>query len=54
MRAEYQTALALGEQLLTLAQHIQDPAMLVAAHRALGATLLTGRQPRRIRIVPRG
>jgi predicted ATPase len=39
VRAEYQTAQTLGEQLLALAQHIQDPAMLVAAHRALGATL---------------
>src|SRR5215468_1970266 len=38
-RAEYQTAYALGEQLLTLAQHVQDSAMLVAAHRAVGATL---------------
>jgi TOMM system kinase/cyclase fusion protein len=37
--AEYQTAHALGEQLLTLAQQVQDSAMLVAAHRALGATL---------------
>src|SRR5207247_5693855 len=40
VRAEHQTALALGEQLLTLAQHAQDSARLVAAHRALGATLL--------------
>jgi len=39
-RAEYQTARALGEQLLTLAQHAQDSAMLLAAHRALGTTLL--------------
>jgi predicted ATPase len=38
-RADYQTAHALGEQLLTLAQHVQDAAMLVAAHRALGTTL---------------
>ena len=29
----------LGEQLLTLAQQVQDPAMLVAAHRAVGLTL---------------
>jgi class 3 adenylate cyclase/predicted ATPase len=36
---ELQTAHALGEQLLTLAQHVQDAAMLVAAHRALGTTL---------------
>ena len=40
VRATYQTAYALGEQLLTLAQHVQDSAMLVAAYRALGATLL--------------
>jgi predicted ATPase len=39
IRAEYQTAHALGEQLLSLAQQAQEPAMLVAAHRALGATL---------------
>jgi class 3 adenylate cyclase/predicted ATPase len=38
-RAEYQTAHALGEQLLALAQQVQDSAMLVAAHRALGTTL---------------
>src|SRR5262249_3383722 len=38
-RAENQTAHALGEQLLTLAQEVQDSAMLVAAHRAVGATL---------------
>jgi len=38
-RAELQTAHALGEQLLTLAQQVQDPAMLVAAHRAVGTTL---------------
>jgi class 3 adenylate cyclase/predicted ATPase len=39
VRAEYQTAHALGEQLLTLAQQVHDAAMLVAAHRALGTTL---------------
>jgi TOMM system kinase/cyclase fusion protein len=39
IRAELQTAHALGAQLLTLAQQSQDSAMLVAAHRALGATL---------------
>jgi class 3 adenylate cyclase/predicted ATPase len=38
-RAEYKTAHALGEQLLTLAQQVGDASMLVAAHRALGATL---------------
>jgi class 3 adenylate cyclase/predicted ATPase len=39
VRAEYQTAHALGEQLLTLARQAQDATMLVAAHRALGSTL---------------
>jgi class 3 adenylate cyclase/predicted ATPase len=39
VRAELQTAHALGEQLLTLAQQTQDPGMLMVAHRALGATL---------------
>jgi predicted ATPase len=38
-RAELQTAQALGEQLLTLAQQVQDAAMLVTAHRARGYTL---------------
>jgi predicted ATPase len=39
IRAELQTAHALGEQLLALAQQAQDAAMLMAAHRALGTTL---------------
>jgi predicted ATPase len=39
--AEYQTAHALGEQLLTLARQAQDSAMLLAAHRVLGATLFS-------------
>jgi predicted ATPase len=39
IRAEYQTAHALGEQLLTLAQQVQDTPMLVVARRALGTTL---------------
>jgi class 3 adenylate cyclase/predicted ATPase len=39
VRAEYQTAQELGEQLLTLAEQVQDAAMRVAAHRALGVTL---------------
>jgi predicted ATPase len=38
-RAEMQTAHALGEQLLTLAQQAQDAALLVAAHAVLGRTL---------------
>ena len=39
VRAELQTAYALGEQLLTLAQQVHDTAMLMAAHRAVGTTL---------------
>ena len=39
MRAEYQTARELGEQLLTLGQSVQDPALLLEGHRALGMTL---------------
>jgi class 3 adenylate cyclase/predicted ATPase len=39
LRAELQTAHALGEQLLTLARQVQDAAMLMAAHAALGRTL---------------
>ena len=39
LRTELQTAHALGEQLLALAQHAQDSVMLVVAHRALGTTL---------------
>jgi predicted ATPase len=38
-RAEHQTACELGEQLLRLAQHVQDPALLLQAHRALGISL---------------
>jgi predicted ATPase len=36
---EYQTARELGEQLLSLAQSIQDSALFLAAHRALGEVL---------------
>jgi predicted ATPase len=39
-RGEYQTARELGEQLLSLAQHVHDPALLLQAHRALAAALL--------------
>jgi class 3 adenylate cyclase/predicted ATPase len=39
VRAEYQTAQALGEQFLALARQVQDSAILVAAHVALGRTL---------------
>ncbi len=39
VRTELHTAHALGQQLLVLAQHSQEPGMLLAAHRALGSTL---------------
>jgi predicted ATPase/class 3 adenylate cyclase len=39
MRAEFHTARELGEQLLSLAQSIQDPTLLLEAHRAHGTTL---------------
>jgi predicted ATPase len=39
VRGVLQTAHALGEQLFSLAQRLQDPALLLAAHRALGQTL---------------
>jgi predicted ATPase len=39
VRAEYQRAHALGEQLLTLAQQTHDSIMLVVAYRVLGAIL---------------
>ena len=38
-RAELQTARELGEQLLSLAQSVHDPALLLEAHHALGCTL---------------
>ena len=38
-RAEFQTAYALGEQLLSLAQKGQNPVLLIDAYRVLGATL---------------
>ncbi len=39
LRAEYKTARELGQQLLHLAQNVQDPALFVQAHYALGETL---------------
>src|SRR5262249_30590780 len=39
VRAEFQTARQLGEQLLHLAQRAQTPALLLLAHRVLGQTL---------------
>jgi predicted ATPase len=41
-RGEYQTRRALGEQLLSLAQHLQAPDLLLEAHHALWTTLLSG------------
>jgi class 3 adenylate cyclase/predicted ATPase len=38
-RAELQTTRELGEQLLSLAQREQDPALLLEAHRVLGPTM---------------
>jgi tetratricopeptide (TPR) repeat protein len=40
MGAEWQTARAVGEQLLNLAQCLHDSGLLLEAHRALGFTLL--------------
>jgi TOMM system kinase/cyclase fusion protein len=40
VRGESQTARELGEQLLTLAQRVQDRALLLQAHHALGPTFL--------------
>ena len=39
MRGELQTARELAEQLLSLAQRQQDPALLLPAHRAMGQTV---------------
>jgi predicted ATPase len=39
VRAEHKTARELGEQLLTLAQRVQDPVFLSGAHSVLGQTL---------------
>ena len=41
-RGEVQTQRALGEQLLSLAQRLQDPDLLLEAHHSLWATLFTG------------
>ena len=41
-RGEYQKQRALGEQLLSLAQRLQDPDLLLEAHHALWTTLLAG------------
>jgi predicted ATPase len=39
VRAEFQTARELGEQLLRLAQRVHNPVILLGAHSALGTTL---------------
>src|SRR5262249_37503793 len=39
VRGEYHIARQLGEQLLRLAQRVQDPGLLLEAHHALGGTL---------------
>jgi tetratricopeptide (TPR) repeat protein len=46
VRAELQTARMLGEQLLDLAQRLQDPGLLGTAHCVLGATLSSLGDPR--------
>jgi predicted ATPase len=42
VRGEYQTVRALGEQLLSLAQRLEDPDLLLEAHHALWTTLFRG------------
>ena len=49
LRAELQTTDELGEQLLTLAQSVQEPALLLEAHYTLGATLFFRGEPTRAR-----
>ncbi len=41
-RGEYETTRTLGEQLLSLAQRLHDPDLLLEAHHALWATLFFG------------
>jgi predicted ATPase/class 3 adenylate cyclase len=41
-RGDYQTRRALGEHLLSLAQRLEDPDLLLEAHHALWTTLLSG------------
>jgi class 3 adenylate cyclase/predicted ATPase len=49
LRAELQTTHELGEQLLTLAQNAQDPALLLEAHYTLGVSLFFLGEPARAR-----
>jgi predicted ATPase len=44
-RGDYQTMRALGEQLLSLAERLQAPALLLEAHHALWATSFFGGEP---------
>jgi predicted ATPase len=39
VRAEFQASRELAEQLFSLAQRVQDPALLLAAHRVMGTTM---------------
>ena len=56
VRAEFQTARELGEQLLSLAQRVQDPALLLEAHWRPGDDLVLARRawPRPARTWSRG
>jgi len=45
VRAELQTARALGEQIFALVQRMQDPGLLGVAHSVMGATLSTLGEP---------
>jgi tetratricopeptide (TPR) repeat protein len=45
VRAELQTARALGEQIFVLVQRMQDPGLLGVAHSVMGATLSTLGEP---------
>jgi class 3 adenylate cyclase/predicted ATPase len=44
-RGEFRTSRALAEQLLSLAQRLDDPDLLLEAHHALWTTLLAGGEP---------
>ncbi|MBI3250190.1 MAG: AAA family ATPase [Deltaproteobacteria bacterium] len=50
VRGEYQTALALGEQMLALAQGAQNPSLLLEAHHVLGDTLVMSGESWRARV----
>jgi predicted ATPase len=44
-RGDYQTMRVLGEQLLSLAQRLEDPDLLLEAHHALWTSLFSGGEP---------